>query len=415
MSVIQSAPCRTQPPSISPFICFYPFAEGGLLHWRGTHRIWVLNASSAYLWCLLEEAESIEALAEHLASRFAIDHATALHDVALTVACFEEEGLLGESPPPPPPQPEETFRSGGHPAGPVLLKPEPWAVREFLQLPGLAIEFCCQESPLGAEFLALLAHLKVPEAATPALRLAVLADGSGSDSWAVYLNNRLFLDGLPPSEVLPHLFTLIFIKVSEALDGSLLFHAAVTGGQGRAVMFPAEAGCGKTTLVAALAARGHLFFSDELAVLEPESLKLRPMPMPMSIKPGSIPTLERHYPGLSAKPLHPRADGQLVRYLTPPGASLPGQDFCGATLEAIIFPLYKAGAKTSLQPLDKIIALQRLVQTGSSDRELEAGDIEALIGMVEKHPCYTLEYADLTEVIALLEDTFACLSRRPKR
>jgi hypothetical protein len=401
---------QTPAPSISPFLCFYPFADGGILHWQRTHRIWVLNASSAYLWCLLEEVASTEELASHLAARFAIDHETAMRDVTLTLAAFAQEGLLGEEPPPRL-QDETNFWAGGYPAGPVLPEPLQWAIRELLCLPGQTVEFCCQDYSMGAEFMALVAHLKSPEAAPPEMRLAVLADARSAGTWAIYLNDRLFLDGLAFSEVLPHLFTLLFVKVSEALSASLLFHAAVIGRQEQAVMFPAEAGSGKTTLVAALAARGHLFFSDELAVLEPRELKLLPMPMPMSVKPGSTASLERYYPGLSAQPIHPRADGQSVRYLIPPPEALTSSHRSGATIEAIVFPRYRAGVKTSLVTLDKISALQRLVQTGSSDRELVEADVEALIDSVEQRPCYTLEYSDLPEVIELLEGTFACLSK----
>jgi hypothetical protein len=403
---------QTPAPSISPLLCFYPFADGGILHWRHTHHLWVLNASSAYLWCLLDEVASIEELAAHLTDRFAIDPETARRDVTLTLAAFTREGLLGENLAAPRPQTEEAFSIGRSPAGQALRAPKRWAIRELLRLPGRTIEFCCQEPSPGVEFSALVAHLRAPATAPPDTRLAVVAGGPSSPgTWAIYLDNRLFLDGLSCSEVLPHLFTLVFVKTSEALGAALLFHAAVIGRQGQAVVLPAEAGCGKTTLAAALAARGHLFFTDELAVLDKRTQKILPLPLPMSIKPGSTAILQRYYPDLAAKPPHPRADGQSVRYLLPPGGSLPTGDLPGASVEALVFPRYRAGAQTSLLPLDKVTALQRLVQTGSSDRELTEADIEAVLAMVERHPCYALEYAALEEVIELLERTFACLGR----
>lgn len=58
-------------------------------------------------------------------------------------------------------------------------------------------------------------------------------------------------------------------------------------------------------------------------------------------------------------------------------------------------------------PLDKTAALQRLVKTGSSDRELVAADIEAMIGIVEKHRCFDLEYSDLNEAIEFLGNFLA--------
>jgi hypothetical protein len=278
-----------------------------------------------------------------------------------------------------------------------------------VQTPQLAVEFRCQDLPLGTEFTALFAHLKGRSAPAAAVRLAVLADVRSAGRWEIHLDGRLFIDGLARDEVLPHLFTLIFVKGSEALQSFLLFHAAVVGGREQALILPAEAGSGKSTLVAALAARGHRFYTDELAVLDPSTLKLLPMAMPMTIKPGSVAILERYYPGLAAKAVHQRADGQKVRYLAPPAAAITALNGAEVASEAIVFPLYQAGAKTSLIALDKVSALERLVRTGSSDRELLATDVEALIDLVEGRPCYALEYADLDEVVALLEDTFACL------
>lgn len=397
-------------PSISPCICFYPFAEGAVLHWRQTHRLWVLNSPAAYLWCLLEEGVATEALAPQLVKRFATDVETAERDVALTLQAFADEGLLGSGSWPQTGE-EENPWSAAWSSGQLLQEPAQWAMTGVFQTPHQTVEFRCQDPAIGVEFADLCAHLQGAGGEKGAIRLAVLADLQTPERWEIYLDGRLFHAGLARGEVLPHLFTLIFVKGSAALHDFLLFHAAVIGGREQVLLLPAEAGAGKTTLVATLAARGHRFLADELAVLDRRALKLLPMPMPMSIKPGSLPILERYYPGLSAKPAHPRADGQTVRYLTPATTAIGGPDRCATTIEALIFPQYQAGARTSLLPLDKISALQRLVHTGSSDRELLPADIEALIGMVEKHPCYALEYADLDEVLQLLESTFACLRK----
>jgi hypothetical protein len=170
------------------------------------------------------------------------------------------------------------------------------------------------------------------------------------------------------------------------------------------VLFPAEAGSGKTTLAAALAARGWRFFSDELAVLDIGDLSVAPFPMPMSIKPGSVQALGRYYPGLASGALYHRADGKHVRYLSPPPESLKGVGNSASHIDIIVYPIYREGSKTRLAPLTKIDALQRLAATGSSDRKFLSADIEAMLALVERTPCFELVFSNLEEALELLEE-----------
>ena len=65
---------------------------------------------------------------------------------------------------------------------------------------------------------------------------------------------------------------------------SIFIHAGVVAHRGRALVFPGDSFAGKTTLVAALAKRGALYFSDEFAVLDADGL-VHPYPKSLSIRP----------------------------------------------------------------------------------------------------------------------------------
>ena len=95
-------------------------------------------------------------------------------------------------------------------------------------------------------------------------------------------------------------------------------HAGVILLGDHAVLLPGSAGRGKTTLTAALAHSGGIYFSDEIALLEETTLDVRPMPLTMTIKPGSLEPLRHLYPNLEALDEHLREDRQPVRYLPPP-------------------------------------------------------------------------------------------------
>jgi hypothetical protein len=396
-------------PSGSPSVHFYPFAGGAVLHRRETRRIWALNATSACIWCLLDESRTAEELAENLARTFRIDQAAARRDVAATLSTFAVEGLLAGGTAAPCREEDGPARKAG--AAPPLTEPALWAVRRYFSTARHSVEFCCSDPSVGAEFSAHLAHLAIDRPPTIDTRLAVLGD----HRWEIYLDGRRVAVAAARNMVLPFLFTLLFVRGSNALHDKLLFHAAVIGSADRAVLFPADAGCGKTTLAAALAARGHLFLADELAVLDRSDLTLTPLPLPMSIKPGSVGVLERYYAGIAEKPVHLREDGQRVRYLEPPAVSVPAAGFTGAAVEALVFPRYRPGAAPRLAELEKIDALQRLAATGSSDRELVAADVEAMIRVVDGRPCFELEYSDLAATVEGLENSFASFDRRSRQ
>jgi HprK-related kinase A len=65
-------------------------------------------------------------------------------------------------------------------------------------------------------------------------------------------------------------------------------HAAVLERNGRTMILSAESGAGKSTLCAALALNGWRLFSDEFALIDPDTGKLTPLPRPISLKNASI-------------------------------------------------------------------------------------------------------------------------------
>lgn len=168
------------------------------------------------------------------------------------------------------------------------------------------------------------------------------------------------------------------------------------------ILFPGSSGSGKTTLAAALAARGWGYYSDELAIIDPDALTVSPLPLPMSIKPGSLGALQRYYPNLPRSPVHHRADGKKVRYLLPHAAQLPN-DGNRAPIKAIVFPRFRQGAEIHLASISKIQALQRLADTGSSERDLTGRDVQSMIWLVERHPCYELLFDDVVDAAAILD------------
>jgi hypothetical protein len=78
----------------------------------------------------------------------------------------------------------------------------------------------------------------------------------------------------------------LFLRMLRLRQDLVFFHAASVEVAGRGVLLVGPKGTGKSTLSAALAARGHGFLGDETAAYAPATHSLVPFCRPLSIKPG---------------------------------------------------------------------------------------------------------------------------------
>lgn len=391
-------------PTPSSEIAIHPFSEGVVLFLKGSRHIWVLNATSAFIWCELDDVANIDELIDRFSSTFRISKSTAYNDVRTTITEFEREGLFNTK--------VNDDKDGNDwditPIGPPIRDPNSWAVDSFFRVANHLFEFRCQNHAVGETFTAIMNHLETMNNGTPNTRLSVIASTKEKHKSDIFLDDRGFSLELADDEVLPHLLTLIFVRSCESLKNRLLFHAAVIEKKGTTVMFPGEAGSGKTTLVAALLRSGCLFYSDELAVINIDDLNVFPLPLPMSIKPGSVGPLESYYPGLFNRLIYLRSDGKKVRYISPSSHDLPLAN-SSTKVDYLIFPIYSEDAGNKLVEINKTEALQRLALTGSSNRDFTNRDVKAMISLIDENPCYELAYSDLSRAVSQLNnDIFMC-------
>ncbi len=385
-------------------VYFFPFSEGAALFRQPTRQLTVLNQNAAVIWCLLNEVGTLDEAAFALQEKFPISKDKAMGDVEEAVKFFHDNDLLNES--------SDEMKLEEIPEDIILpsLSQEikdvtvaPLAYKKVFRVPGRILEICCQDKEIGVMLDEAMAHLAIDHGPVVEARLLVVPAEKETNCWDIFSNTTSVFTDVSTESVLPHLLQLVFDLSCKALSQYFLFHAAVISKVSKAVLFPANVGSGKTTLAAMLAKQGFQFFSDELAVIDVETMQVRPFTMPMSIKPGSLTVLAQEYPELETLANHFRPDGKVVRYLQPPTESLPETDST-ATVSALVFPHYNEGDGNYFMSLSKEETLQRLVQTCSSDRSLRPQDIKAMLAMVEQSECMALYYEDTHEAIRLLEE-----------
>ena len=71
-------------------------------------------------------------------------------------------------------------------------------------------------------------------------------------------------------------------------SGAVLLHAGAVEFDGRVVVVTGESGRGKSTLTAALVQAGGGYLTDELVIIDPEDLNVRPYPKPLDLDPNSL-------------------------------------------------------------------------------------------------------------------------------
>lgn len=179
--------------------------------------------------------------------------------------------------------------------------------------------------------------------------------------------------------------------LADALGDRLLLHAAGIAYRGRAVVLPATAGSGKTTLAAGLVREGCGYLTDELIIFQPRTNSIVPFPKAMSLKEGSFALFESLGPDPTGR------QDDRVWYLDPerlrPGSVVERPTPIGW----VILPRYEANATTHIRALtvgETVLGL--FENTVNIVRHKEKG-LDRLIGIARKTPGYRLIFGDLNE------------------
>ena len=216
-------------------------------------------------------------------------------------------------------------------------------------------------------------------------------------------DGNLPFNPLPANQAFPLLEWGLNWCISAHCHQYLIIHAAVVERGGRALILPAPPGSGKSTLCAALVARGWRLLSDELALIDVINRALSALPRPISLKNESIDLIARFWPGAIMSPVVEKTLKGSVAHVRPPVDSVRMRAIT-ADPAWIAFPRYAPGVPARLVRCTKGSAFMRLVECAFNYSVHDRMGFDVLGAVVDASDCFDFEYdGSLDDAVTLFD------------
>jgi HprK-related kinase A len=206
----------------------------------------------------------------------------------------------------------------------------------------------------------------------------------------------------PADTPLPLLEWGVNWTLAERFNHCLLLHSGVVEKRGVGIVLPAVPGSGKSTLTAALVLSGYRLLSDEFGVVRFEDGTLQAMLKGAALKNESIDVIRNTFPHARLGPSFPKTRKGTVAHLAPDADSVARRHE-PARPGLVLFPLYQAGADTTLEPMGRSQAFSKLVVNSFNYEVLGRAGFEAACRLIDACDCYRLTYSQLASAIPVID------------
>jgi HprK-related kinase A len=203
---------------------------------------------------------------------------------------------------------------------------------------------------------------------------------------------------LPLAQAFPMFEWAMNWCVSSQAHSWLVIHAAVLEKGGGAVILPAPPGSGKSTLCAALVARGWRLLSDELTLVRLDDGRIDPLPRPVSLKNGAIDVIRAWAPDMHLSPPVRDTLKGTVAHLRVPAASIARAGEA-ARPAWVVFPRWRAGAAPELVPVARAHAHLRLAENAFNYSLLGARGFAAAARLAGDTRSFEFSYGALDDAM----------------
>lgn len=186
----------------------------------------------------------------------------------------------------------------------------------------------------------------------------------------------------------------------------LIVHAAVIEKGGRALIFPAVPGAGKSTLAAYLSLSGWNLYSDEMALIDYARGTVVPLFRPVCLKNESIDLLQRWFPqAVVTKVAKDTRKGDIAHLKAMEWARF--QSLEEVRIQGVVFPRFQKGARLLVRKVDQLSTFRQLCTHAFNYNIIGEVGFRTIAQLVDSARHYSLLYGDLKDVEQFLSEEFA--------
>ena len=174
-----------------------------------------------------------------------------------------------------------------------------------------------------------------------------------------YLGSNSPFKPLPASQSYPVMEWGMNWCIAATDFNRLIVHAAVLVKNNKAIVFPATPGSGKSTLSAYFALSGWKLYSDEMAIIDLETLKVMPLFRPVCLKNESIFLVKEWFPqSIFTGTAKDTQKGDVAHLKINNFAEY--KTFSPVDVVAIVFPKFQKNTETTPYKISKIAGFEKL-------------------------------------------------------
>jgi hypothetical protein len=265
-----------------------------------------------------------------------------------------------------------------------------------LHILGQRIRFDCPDAALRRLLIANFGLMTTVDGSVqPTLHYLVRSGGSSPSISLVHQNHMTF-EAADTGELLYLIEKDITVELQKRRSDLFFLHSAAIDWQGKACLFAAEPGSGKSTTTWALLHHEFRYLSDELSPIDLETMRVFPYPHALCLKqrpPQSYPL--------------PLEAIDLGRTIHVPAQSLPGavtSESCalGAVFLVKYHPELNAPQVRRISPAEASARLY--VNTLNALAHNNRG-LDAVVQIAEHVPCFTVSSAELQATAMMIRST----------
>ena len=219
----------------------------------------------------------------------------------------------------------------------------------------------------------------------------------------IYIDQQRPFHPLKKSLLLPSLEWGLNWCIASFDFNHLLIHSSVIVKNGKAIICPAQPGSGKSTLASYFGLKDWRVYSDEMAIIDLNSNRVRPMHRPASLKNKSIDVIKKLVPEAAMSPIaygtH-KGDIAHVKLMT----RAQYNELSDVEVVAVVFPKYQTNSQFKIKKISQTDGFSRLVHHAFNYNVVGEDGFNTLKAVVDSSQFFGISYSSYDGLSAFLDE-----------